>query len=43
MRYFVSTPIGIERFAASELRELGASSIEVGRGKIFFETGEDFI
>lgn len=43
MRYFVSTPIGIESFAASELRELGASSIEVGRGRVFFEAGEDFI
>ena len=43
MEFLATTPLGIEVVTGSELRELGAYSVEVDVGKVFFKGGEDLV
>ncbi len=43
MRYFCTTPLGLESVTAEELRELGAHIIELLPGRVIFDASDRFI
>ncbi len=43
MRYFVTSPLGIEELVARELNELGVGNLSTDIGKVFFTAPEEFI
>lgn len=45
MHYYATSPMGLEKIAAEEIKELGGKIYEIrkGKGRIFFTGSEDLI